>query len=93
MSVFRFVLLALACFRITRFFTTDRITEPIRNYVIRRQGEDSNSAYFVSCNWCVGVYITAAIFAIDYFFTIPFIILAAVAAMAIVGFIGNYDDE
>lgn len=92
MSVFHFILLSLATFRITRFITSDELAEPFRHLIAHRFGDNSKITYLVECNWCTGLYITAGMYALDYYVGIPTIILAALATMAIVGFIGNYDD-
>lgn len=92
MSPWHWILLTLATFRLVRFITTDDLTEPFREKIYARTGKDSNWSTLATCNWCVGVYIAAASFAFDHYIGIPDIILAAGAAMAVIGFIGNYDD-
>lgn len=94
MSVFRFVLLALSAYRLTRLLVSDS-WPPVawfRDKVEYRMGPDSAWYELVTCPWCAGTYITFAVFAIDhYLWTPPFWLLACVAAMAIVGQIGQRD--
>jgi hypothetical protein len=52
------VILALgATARLARLLTADKLTEPIREAVYRRWGEDSMRGYFVSCDFCVSMYV------------------------------------
>ncbi len=52
---------ALATARLTRLITTDRITEAPRNAVLRRLDASSLCAYLIVCDWCVSVYVGAAV--------------------------------
>lgn len=53
------VVLVLAVARVTRLVTTDQVTLPIRTWVVRKYGEESNQAYFVFCPWCVSIWVSA----------------------------------
>jgi hypothetical protein len=86
MTVFHFLLLSLASFRVTRLITTDDITQPLRDRL-----PDNWLAELLSCSWCCGVWVTAVLFAADHYLTIPLVILAAVAAMSVVGYLGTWD--
>ena len=48
---------ALATFRLTRLLVEDKIAEPVRD----RLAEDAEGrlAYFVTCPWCVSVWVGA----------------------------------
>lgn len=53
---------ALATARATRLIVADRITQPVRTWVVRRwpapPGEDvSLPAYLVHCPWCVSIWV------------------------------------
>jgi hypothetical protein len=52
---------ALATARLTRLVTTDRITEAPRVWLLRRLPSDSLRAYLIVCDWCVSVYVGAAV--------------------------------
>lgn len=49
----------LACYRLTRLVTTDRITEPLRD----RIDPGSTAGYFVRCDWCSGMWVAAGVVA------------------------------
>lgn len=59
MSTWLLVALVIgAVVRLTRLLTADKISEPIRDRVDRRYGEDSMRAYFVTCDYCVSMYLS-----------------------------------
>lgn len=82
-----------ASFRLTRLVTTDDITERPRTWLISKIGEDSKIATLLTCNWCVGIYITFGVFA-EYLYLgiVPIWIHAALTAAATVGYLGIFDD-
>lgn len=51
--------------RLTRLAVEDEITRPIREWVTRRSGppgddeEPTGLAYFVTCPWCVSIWLAA----------------------------------
>lgn len=93
MNLLHWFFLMGAAFRITRFITTDDLTKPFRTFVESRTGSSSNWATLINCNWCVGIYITTAVFCeYTYLSVVPLWIYALLTAAAAVGFIGNYDD-
>ena len=51
-----FGLWVLALARVTRLFTKDEITDPLRVVIFRRFGQDSSIAYFAECPWCVSIW-------------------------------------
>ena len=53
--------------RITRVLTVDRITYPIRARIVVRLGPDHPIAYFVTCSWCIGLWVSAGVGAAAYF--------------------------
>lgn len=96
MNAFRFVLLSLTCFRLTRLVTTDEWPPSnwFREAVEKRFGEHSSWMTLVTCPWCWGVWTTGVVYAVDHFiWTIPTILLAAGATMALVGLLGTYDER
>lgn len=50
-----FVLVTLACARITRLFIGDKLTEAWRRRIVNKYGEQSLMAYWVHCPWCLGM--------------------------------------
>ena len=55
--------------RITRVLTVDRITYPIRARIVVRLGPDHPLAYFVTCPWCIGLWVAAGVGAAAYFWS------------------------
>lgn len=48
----------------------------------------------VQCPWCLGTFVVAGVFLVDhYLWTIPAILLYLGAAMALVGYLGSYDER
>ena len=47
---------ALAAARITRLITADKISEPIREWIVRKRGPESQISYLIYCRWCTGLY-------------------------------------
>lgn len=94
MSVFRWVLLSLTAFRLTRLLTTDVYppTEWFREKALSALGPKWGE--IVSCPWCASPYIVGIVYAVDNFlWTIPTILLAAGATMAVVGYLATYDES
>jgi len=50
---------ALAVHRLTRLALNDKITEPWRDR-IQDEAPDGRLAYFVTCPWCVSIWVGAA---------------------------------
>jgi hypothetical protein len=50
--------------RLTRLITADKITEPIRNRLYARWGEESKRAYLIGCDFCCSVYIAPPVAAV-----------------------------
>ncbi|GGG04136.1 hypothetical protein GCM10007304_17830 [Rhodococcoides trifolii] len=68
MTVTVFLLALGATARLTRLISDDYVTRYLRALVIRRRGADSDSAYLVTCPWCLSPYIGAAIFTTAWFY-------------------------
>ena len=54
------IALILAVARVTRLIVDDKIGLPFRQWVLRKSGEDGWFFYLVSCPWCMGVWVAAA---------------------------------
>lgn len=57
-TLLEFVVLALACFRLTRLVTTDTIFNPLRERFWRRfPPETTKLGYLSTCDWCTSVWV------------------------------------
>lgn len=50
----------VALARATRLLIRDEITDFIRVWVFTRYGAESKAGYFVTCPWCVGLWLSLA---------------------------------
>jgi hypothetical protein len=48
----------LACYRLTRLFTADEITKPIRIWAHNR---NPWAGYLISCDWCLSIWLAPLI--------------------------------
>lgn len=67
------VLYVLAVMRVTRLINADTILDTPRIYLLRKFGPESTLAYFISCPWCVSIWIAGI--------TTPFILNALTLPM------------
>lgn len=61
MTALEFVLLALAAYRLTRLVAVDTITQPARDWIEYRVGGLSHWYTLVTCPFCVGFWVSAAV--------------------------------
>lgn len=47
----------LAVARVTRLLVEDRIAVGLRQWVVRRWGEDGKMAYLFHCPWCMSIWV------------------------------------
>lgn len=47
--------------RLTRLITEDTITGPLRARVMRRRGPDGRAYLWITCPWCVGLWLAFAV--------------------------------
>jgi hypothetical protein len=92
-----FVLMALAAYRITRFFTLDDLpvlAAPRRratSVISERFGEDWSDG--IVCAWCIGVWVSIGIVAVTAQLTnVPLPVLQALAVSTVVGLIATIDN-
>jgi hypothetical protein len=100
---FTFIILGLACFRLTRLIVFDKITgflrQPFFDEITEENEDGAVEVYYLpkrtpikkfigellSCYWCTGVWISAAVIT-GYFFLpvlfVPIILVFAVAGLA-----------
>lgn len=53
-------LTTLASARVTRVLVVDRIGQPLRSAIVNLRGESSSLTYLWHCNWCMGLWVSAA---------------------------------
>ncbi|WP_045519718.1 DUF1360 domain-containing protein [Neobacillus niacini] len=102
-DLLNFIIVTLACFRLTRLFVFDKITEflraPFFDEIEEENEEGTKEVYYLpkktpikkfigellSCYWCTGVWVSAAL-VIGYLFLpvifVPIILVFAVAGLA-----------
>lgn len=103
------ILLALACYRVTRLVTTDKITEPLFDWLrfgLERRwyakhgpvGSDthfnSKLAFLLSCPWCLGFWVSGVgTLLVSLAYGLDYSILTWLAVSTVVGFLGRFDSE
>lgn len=108
-EVWLVVLLALACYRVTRLVTTDKITEPIfdkiRFGLERRWHQkhdepgsathfNSKLAFMLSCPWCLGFWISGVgTLLVSLAYGLDYPLLTWFALSTVIGFLGRIDSE
>lgn len=82
------VALIFAVARVTRLIVDDKISLPIRQWVLAKSGEDGWFFYLVSCPWCMGVWIAAGMTTVTYLWhstiwsaILTFLAVAQIASM------------
>ncbi|QPO17090.1 membrane protein [Gordonia phage Lilbeanie] len=68
MDVLTVILTIVAVARLTRLVVADAITYPIRARIVLWTGEESRLTYFVTCSWCVSIWLGAGVAAAAYWF-------------------------
>lgn len=69
-TLVEWVLVALTTCRLTWLVINDKITEPIRERIIRKAGrrQDKGIAYLITCPWCTSVWIAPLVVGWAYVF-------------------------
>lgn len=99
MSGVRFLIVALAAYRMTRLVTLDKITGPIRIWVAGvPEGEEIRSwprrwlFALLGCSWCAGFWISGgAVLLAQEWTSMPLPVAQWFACSTIVGLIGSRD--
>lgn len=87
-----FVLIALASYRLTRLVNLDVITTRPRKWAQRQAS--GKLEYFVTCPWCVSIYVAGAVVLVtDLVTSVPVPALQWLAASTVCGFLGGFDGE
>lgn len=104
-----FILLALACYRVTRLVTTDKITEPIfdrlrfgleRRWYAKHGPEGSDThfnsklAFMLSCPWCLGFWVSGVgTLLVSLVYGLDYPIITWFALSTVIGLLGRIDSE
>lgn len=94
-TLLQFVILGLASYRVTRLFTRDMITAPLRNAFWKKfPPESSYLGYLSTCEWCFSFWIAAGF--VGAFLIAPSVtsIVAIIYAVsAVAGLLTAYEDK
>lgn len=85
MTAYRFVLAALAAYRLTRLVTADLITSRLRVWLTRR---NETLGYLSGCDWCVSVWLAPAPVAATLLWPGNRLVIGVIAALAVSGVVG-----
>lgn len=55
-TLFQFIVLSLATFRLARLFTTDVIFEFLRERIWKKFPPSTQFGYLFTCNWCMSIW-------------------------------------
>jgi len=85
-----FVLLCLATFRLTRLFTDDAITLPLRSRLEARRFV----GYLVTCRWCLSIWLGIPLAVVATLWgdhSVIVAVLAGLSASAVTGLLSRWD--
>lgn len=90
-----FLVLSLAAFRVTRFVIKDFLVAGLRDRLWNRFPPDSTkTGYFFTCPWCVGFWVSLALFFCYTIVPSPTLWVCYVLALsAVVGWLTAFDDR
>lgn len=60
------IVLIFAVARVTRLIVDDKISLPIRQWVLAKSGDDGWFTILVHCPWCMGVWVSAEMTAVTF---------------------------
>ena len=89
---FAFILIALAVYRICRFFIEDRLFDEARERIWRRlPPETTRTGYFFTCYWCMSIWVAPVMILCYMILPLPTLIVAAILAVStVVGWIDSF---
>lgn len=61
------LILLLAAVRVTRLIVFDRLSEPLRRWLVEHIGPESMFTYLWFCPWCMGFWVALALSAVAWF--------------------------
>lgn len=75
----------LAVARITRLIVEDRLLVGVRQWAVRKWGEDSKPAYLLHCPWCMSIWVSVPVMPVAIIFPNRWVVAAlAIPAAAMV---------
>lgn len=88
-SVLHLVVLALMVYRLTRFFISDTLFEPVRDWIFsKKPPHTSVLGYLFTCEWCISLWIALpTVFLYALYPSITFLVGCIFALSAIAGLI------
>lgn len=89
-SIFSYIILVLAAYRVTRLITTDTILEPVREKIWKRFPPNTKLGYLITCNWCTGFWVSV-MFVLAYILVpeATFVVSLVLSMSALVGIIAS----
>lgn len=80
LNLLTLVITALAVMRITRIVALDKITIPIRRWVLEKNGDTGNWTFLIHCPLCVSFWVGAVVAPLYWFFgRSPWFLIPALA--------------
>ena len=94
-STLQFIILGLATYRTTRFFTRDTLFNAIRNWIWKkRPPEKSFIGYLLTCEWCTSVWVGSGfVLSAIIIPEVTYIVATVSALSAIAGLLTAYEDK
>lgn len=95
MPAWLLVVLAIgAIMRLTRLVTADALTEPIRERLIARWGEDAKRSYLITCDYCASMYLAPVVATVVVLWPdnrVVIIVLLALTASLVAGLVAAHE--
>lgn len=81
----------LAVARLSMLIVDDKLMLWLRQWVVRKWGEESMPSYFIHCNWCMSMWFAAPIMPVAVLFPNRWMLaaLSIPAASLVAGFLGK----
>jgi hypothetical protein len=94
MTLFEFVIIGLAVFRLSRLITTDVIFEPLRNRFWKKHPPQSSKlGYLITCDWCTSIWVASLVVPSVIIIPVLVYVYAVFAASAIAGLLTAYEQK
>ena len=77
------IVLTLAATRLTRLAREDKITDPLRSFIVDKTGAASWLSYLFHCHWCLSVWAAAAVTAAHIAFPDNRLVTGGIVALAV----------
>ena len=94
-STLQFIILGLATYRTTRFFTRDTLFNPVRDWIWKKcPPESSRIGYLFTCEWCTSVWVGSGfVLSAIIIPEVTYIVATVSALSAIAGLLTAYEDK